>query len=298
MANNFLQVSEGMAEVIQAASIGVVRVEGRRRLPATGIVWSKDGLVITASHVVHKDEGINVGLPNGESVAAQLVGRDQSTDIALLRLEANNLEPISRPSEGTKSVGNLVLALGRPGKNIQATLGIISALSGSWRTQRGGQIDGYLQTDVLMYPGFSGGPLIGAEGALLGMNSSALLPGVSVTVDKSTLERVAQSLTEHGRIRRGYLGVNTQRAQLPLNLQQELGQKIGLLIISVEPDSPAEEGGLTLGDTIVGLADEPIRSHDELLAKLSADVTGQKVPVKIVRGGEILTVNVKIGERQ
>ena len=297
MANSFLQVSTGMAELVQATSSGVVRIEGRRRMPASGIIWSNDGLVVTASHVVHRDDGIKVGLPNGESAEAKLVGRDQSTDIALLKVEGTELFPISRNPEVPELVGNLVLALGRPGHSVQATLGIISAIGGPWRARGGGQIDRYLQTDVLMYPGFSGGPLISADGTLLGMNSSSLHPGVSVTVPATTLERIIQTLSKHGRIQQGYLGVSTQRAQLPQNLQEELAQKIGLLIISVETDSPAEQGGLTLGDTIVGLVDKSIRSHDDLMALLSSEIVGQKVPVKIIRGGEILTLNIKIGER-
>ncbi len=297
MAQKLLQVSEQMADLVQATNLGVVRVEGRRRMAASGIVWSSDGLIVTASHVLHQDDGIQVGLSDGSSLPAQLVGRDHSTDVALIRVETHGLTPIDRSSKNMESVGHLVLALGRPGKSIQATLGIISALGESWRTRRGGQIDHYLQTDVLMYPGFSGGPLIGTGANLLGMNSSTLLPGVSVAVPVSTLERIAQTLLAHGRIRRGYLGVSTQRARLPRSLRDELNLKIGLLIVAVEPDSPAEEGGLTLGDTIVGLGDDNVRSHDDLLALLSNNLVGQKVPVKIIRGGEILSVNVKIGER-
>ena len=297
MTDNILQISERLADMVQAVDKGVVRVEGRRRMPATGVVWSTDGLIITASHAVRRDDGITVGLPDGDSVAAQLVGRDHSTDVALLHVEAKGLVPIARSTGVTESVGNLVLALGRPGKSIQATFGIVSALGGSWRTHQGGQIDRYLQTDVLMYPGFSGGPLIGAGTTLLGMNSSSLLPGVSIAVPIDTLDRIAQTLATHGRIQRGYLGVSTQRAQLPRNLREEMGQKVGLLIVTVEPDSPAENGGLTLGDTIVGIGDDAIQSHDDLLAKLSNELVGQKLPIRIIRGGEILSINVKIGER-
>lgn len=297
MTDNILQISERLADMVQAVDKGVVRVEGRRRMPATGVVWSTDGLIITASHAVRRDDGITVGLPDGDSVAARLVGRDHSTDVALLRVEAKGLVPVARSTGVTESVGNLVLALGRPGKSIQATFGIVSALGGSWRTHQGGQIDRYLQTDVLMYPGFSGGPLIGAGTTLLGMNSSSLLPGVSIAVPIDTLDRIAQTLATHGRIQRGYLGVSTQRAQLPRNLREEMGQKVGLLIVTVEPDSPAENGGLTLGDTIVGIGDDAIQSHDDLLAKLSNELVGQKLPIRIIRGGEILSINVKIGER-
>ncbi len=297
MSNNLLEISGAMAAAVKTASASIVRIEGRRRLPASGLVWSSDGLILTASHVVRRDAGITAGLPDGSSVAAQVIGRDQTTDLALLRVEASDLVPFQHATDDETAVGQFVLALGRPGQTVQATLGIVSAFNGSWRTRRGGLIDNYLQTDVLMYPGFSGGPLINAEANLVGMNSSALLPGVSIAIPSSSLDRIAQTLEAHGRIRRGYLGVSTQKVRLPHNLRDSLGQKKGLLIISVEPGSPAETGGLSLGDTIIGIGDAAIRSHDELLAQLAADTVDQKVPVKLLRGGEVLTMNVTIGER-
>jgi S1-C subfamily serine protease len=297
VSENIFNISTGLAETVSAASRAVVRVEGRRRLPATGIVWSDDGLILTASHVVRRDEGVRIGLPDRRSVAAQLIGRDRTADIALLRAETDGLVPLQKAGEENQAVGQLTLALGRPGESIQSTLGIISALGNPWRTHQGGLIDRYLQTDVLMYPGFSGGPLVDVEAKLLGMNSSALLPGVSIAVPVSSLKRVTQALLTHGRIRRGYLGVSTQRVSLPRTVREELGQKKGLLVVAVETDSPAESGGLTLGDTIVGIGTKMVRSHNDLLAHLAGDYVGQKVPMKILRGGEIQTINVKIGER-
>jgi S1-C subfamily serine protease len=161
----------------------------------------------------------------------------------------------------------------------------------------GGQIDRYLQTDVVMYPGFSGGPLVDTRGQVLGLNTSALLRGVSLTVPAATLERVVDALVTHGRLQRGFLGVSTQPVRLPEAVKQVLDQETGLLIVSVEPGSPADEGGLVMGDAIVGLDDETIRHHDDLLALLSGDRVGQKVPMQIVRGGEVRSINVKIGER-
>ncbi|MFN2223322.1 MAG: S1C family serine protease, partial [Candidatus Promineifilaceae bacterium] len=155
-----------------------------------------------------------------------------------------------------------------------------------------------LQTDVVMYPGFSGGPLVGAGGQVIGLNTSALARGVSLTIPVATVERVASTLLAHGRMQRGYLGVSTQPARLPKAVREELGQETGLLVVSVEPESPADDGGLVLGDTIVGLGGSAVRQHDDLLAALSGDVVGQKTPLKIVRGGEVRTVNVTVGQRQ
>jgi S1-C subfamily serine protease len=251
---------------------------------------------VTASHVAKRDNKIKVGLPDGSSVQATVVGRDRSTDLAVLRVEATDLAPAARKNDEVQ-VGHLVLALGRPGRTVQATLGIVSALGDSWRTRLGGQIDRYMQTDVVMYPGFSGGPLIGAAGQVLGLNSSGLMRGVSLTIPTTTLSRTVDTLLAHGRMRRGYLGVSTQPVRLPSAAQEQLNQETGLLIVSVEPDSPADKGDLVLGDTIVGMDGETIRHHDDLLALLSGDRVSNKVPLQIVRGGEVRTLNVTVGER-
>lgn len=296
MSNVLVDLSNQFAEVVKSAGQSVVRVEGRRRMPASGIVWSADGLIITASHVVARDEGIRVGLADGTSLDAALVGRDPSTDLAVLRVDAA-LTPLAEANKQDVAVGNLVLALARPGRSVQAAWGIISALGDSWRTGGGGIIDRYVQTDLVMYPGFSGGPLVGADGSLLGLNTSALARGVSVAAPTLTLARVADTLLAHGRIRRGYLGVSTQRVHLPEALRGTVGQKRGLLVVSVEPDSPAEKGGLTLGDTILSVAGIAVQNHDELLAALSGDKIGTAVPLIILRGGQVQTVDVVVGER-
>ncbi len=290
-------LSQGMADAVAKSAPGIVRVEARRRLPATGIVWSADGLIITAHHVVKRDDNIVIGLADGSRAPAALVGRDPSTDTAVLRAEASDLAPLVETDKKNLGVGHLALALGRPGKSVQATLGVISALGAAWRTPWGGQIDRYLQTDVVMYPGFSGGPLVDVDGRLIGLNTSGLSRGVSLAVPTPTLARIAETLLAHGRMRRGYLGVSTQQARLPKPIQKELGQKMGLLIVSSEADSPAEKGGLTLGDTLIGLAGAPIQHHEDLLAQLSGDRIGTAVPVKILRGGEVKIVDVLVGER-
>lgn len=297
MATVLQTLSDDLAATVQAASPAIVRVEGRRRVPATGVVWSADGLIVTAHHVVSRDEHIAVGLPDGSVRPAALVGRDPSIDLAVLRVEGGGLTPARWASGDGLGVGQLVLALGRPGRSVQATLGVVSALGESWRTPAGGQIDRYLQTDVVMYPGFSGGPLVGASGEALGLNTSALLRGVSVTIPAATVRAVAETLLAHGRIRRGYLGVGAQPVRLPDTLAGQIGQETGLLIASVEPGSPAESGGLMLGDTIVALDGHTVRHMDDLLALLGGDRVGKAVPVRIVRGGQVQDVTVTIGER-
>jgi S1-C subfamily serine protease len=305
MAEVLRDLSDALAATVEIAGSSTVRVEARRRLPASGIVWSSDGVIVTAHHVIERDENISIGLPDAsgsQSVPGTLVGRDPTTDLAVLRVassnvQASSLAPPTWAEPESLKVGHLVLALGRPGQTTQATLGIVSALGERWRTPAGGQVEAYLQTDLVMYPGFSGGPLVDASGRVLGLNSSALLRGISIAVPAPTLRQVVETLLAHGHVRRGYLGVGAQAVRLPEALKGHVGQETGLLLISVEADGPAGRGGLLLGDTIVALEDQPVRHMDDLLALLSSDRVGTTVPVRIVRGGQVQEVTITIGER-
>ncbi|MCB9100407.1 MAG: trypsin-like peptidase domain-containing protein [Anaerolineales bacterium] len=300
MVSTILQnLSNDLAGIVKSAEPSLVRVEARRRLPATGMVWSADGVIVTAHHVVEREDNLKIGLADGQTVSATLVGRDPTTDLAVLRSEAKDLTPpawAAFDAQGPQ-VGHLVLALGRPGQSAQATLGIISALGDQWRTPGGSQLDHYVQTDVVMYPGFSGGPLVNAAGEIIGLNTSALLRGISLTIPNPNIRQVVETLLAHGQIKRGYLGISTQPVRLPEALRQQLNQETGLLLAGVEPGSPAEKGGLLLGDTIVAVENEPIRQHDDLLAALSGDRVGQTVSIQVVRGGQLQNLAVTVGER-
>ena len=298
MAEVLTNLSDALAETVDQAGSRVVRVEGRRRLPGSGIVWSPDGVVVTAHHVVEQDDDISVALPDGQTITAALVGRDPTTDIAVLRAQSSGLTAPTWAESDNLRVGHLVLALGRPGQSVRATLGIVSALSKrSWHTPAGGRVDQYLQTDVVMYPGFSGGPLVDAAGQFVGLNTSALLRGISMTVPATTLHRVVENLLAHGRIRRGYLGIGTQPVRLPSALAQQLSQETGLMLVSVEPDSPAGSHGLLLGDTLVSLDGEQVRNVDELLALLGDERINKEASVIMVRSGQIQETTITVGER-
>ena len=285
-------LSDALADAVTSASDGLVRVEGRDRLPATGIVWDAEGLIVTSHHVLERDENIKVGFQDGESVAAELVGRDPSTDLALLRTSKRGASVPNWADPESLRVGHLVLALGRPGTNVRATMGIVSALGKAWRTPAGGPVDRYLQTDTVMYPGFSGGPLVDAQGRFVGLNSSALVRGVSITVPEPTLSRVVHDLQEHGSVRRAYLGVGAQPTRLPEALAKEVGQETGLLLVSVEQGSAAEEGGLFLGDTLVTLGQSPVRHMDDLFNSLDGERIGKPLAVRIIRGGQLVDLTV------
>ncbi|MGQ9907246.1 MAG: S1C family serine protease [Candidatus Flexifilum sp.] len=297
MAEIFAALSDQLAGALETAGQSIVRVEGRRRQSASGAIWSSDGLIVTAHHVLERDENLRVGLPDGSTVNAQLVGRDPSTDVALLRVGVDGLTP-ARWAEGNSiRVGHLVMAAARPGERLQAALGIISAIDEAYRTMAGGTIDQYIQADIVMYPGFSGGPLINASGEFIGINSSALARGVSLTIPAAALRRVVDMLLTHGRVRRGYLGISAQAVRLPAAVSAAVGQETGLLLIGVEADSPAERGGLLLGDVIVSLAGDRVRHMDDLMAALSGDRVGRTIPVRVLRGGVVQELSVTIGER-
>lgn len=297
MASVLSTLSEELATTVSHASQGVVRLEARRRLPASGVVWSADGVIVTAHHVVERKESIRVGLPDGSDVEATLVGRDPATDLAVLSANAKGLTPARWNEADDLRVGHLVLALGRPGQTVQATLGIVSALGGSWVTPARGRLGRYLQTDVVMYPGFSGGPLVDAGGTFLGLNTSAILRGITVTVPSVTVRQVVETLMAHGRMRRGYLGVGAQPVRLPPALAQELGLETGLLLVSVAPESPAERDGMLLGDIIVALDGQPVRHIDDLQALLDGTPIGTPVKTRVVRGGKVQELTVSTGER-
>ncbi len=194
MARSELATLSGeLAAAVRKVSQGVVRVSGRRRVAASGLVWSEAGLIVTAHHVLERDDDLEVGLPDGQSVPARLLGREPPTDLALLQVEGVAIQPPER-SLVALQVGDLVLAVARPGRTAQAALGIVSALADAWISPMGGEIDAYVQTDVVMYPGFSGGALVDAAGDLIGMNTSDLLRGYSIVVPLATIDRVVRAL--------------------------------------------------------------------------------------------------------
>jgi S1-C subfamily serine protease len=294
MSDVLQSLSEEMATLTEQIGGSVVRVEARRRLPASGVVWEK-GVIVTANHVVERDEDIQIGLPNGEKVPATLVGRDPSSDLAVLRA-AFELPVPNWTTIETLRVGHLVLALGRPGETIMATLGVISALERGDKLPAAMQVDHFLQTDVVMYPGFSGGALISASGRVLGINTSAMR-GISLTIPTDTVRRVVETLMTHGKMRRGYLGIGTQTAKLSSASAERAGQAYGLLVVSVEPESPAEQGGVLIGDVLISFDGSPLQSPEDLIRALRSESIGKTVPMQVVRGGALQMLQVTIGER-
>ncbi|NOH04804.1 MAG: PDZ domain-containing protein [Chloroflexi bacterium] len=287
-----------MANAAEAAGKFTAMVDARRRIPASGIAFAKD-LILTADHVVERDEDIKILLPDGNETAARLAGRDPGTDLAVLRLDSASAVP-AETAKSAARVGQFVLAVGRPSKNgIESSLGTVNAIGGPVRTGRGGMLEKYIRTDFISYPGFSGGPLVNGEGQVYGINTSGFGGSGAITIPVEIAWKVAETLAAHGKIKRGYLGIRSQTVNLPAEAQSQLKreQDTGLLIVGIEKDSPAEKGGLMVGDILVGVAGGAVEHHDELFVRLSGDVVGQSTPLDVLRGGKLQVVNVVVGER-
>ncbi len=299
MSNNiFTELSEAMADAAEQAGKYTVLVDARRRIPASGIAIAKDK-ILTADHVVERDEDVKILLDNGKELTARLAGRDPGTDLALLKLDSASAFP-AQTSTAPVRAGQFVLAVGRPSKKgIETSFGTVNAIGGPVRTGRGGMLEQYIKTDVVSYPGFSGGPLIDGEGAVIGINTSGFGSGRAVTIPADTAWKIAESLAMHGKIKRGYLGIRSQTVNIPAEARNELKrvQETGLLIVGLEEDSPAEKGGVMVGDILVGVAGEAIEHHDELFNRLSGGVVGVSTPMDVLRGGRLKTVDVIVGER-
>lgn len=293
-------LSDALADAVERAGPSVVRVEARHRQAASGFAWDADGLIVTADHVIEREEDILVGLPDGRSARARLVGRDPGSDLALLRADAAGLAPIARG--GLPRVGSLGLIVARPGFDLMASLGTVSAVSGPVRTRRGGRLDSLIGTDATFYPGFSGAPLVGPDGAALGLATSRFAGGrgAGVVVPLATVERIATALSTHGRVRRGFLGLGSQPVELPEALRERAGlgeQRSGLLVVNVEAGAPADRAGVLVGDILVALGGVPLRDTGELRDVLAGQQAGAAATLRLIRGGEPRELTVTIGER-
>jgi S1-C subfamily serine protease len=283
--NVLVELSDALADAAEKTGKATVLVNARRRMPASGIAYAAD-LILTADHVVERDEDIKVTLDNGTEISAHVAGRDAGSDLAVLKLE----RAAGTVAEATKSparLGQIALALARPSPDgIEASLGTVSAIGGPVRTGRGGMLERYIRTDSISYPGFSGGPLVAADGTVLGINTSGLGRGTAITIPADIAWQTADILARNGHIKRGYLGVRSQTVEIPSASQKVLKreQGTGLLVVSVENDSPASKGGLIVGDILVAVTGVPVLHHDELFARLNGDMVGKSTPVEILRG--------------
>jgi S1-C subfamily serine protease len=292
-------LSDGLATAVETAGASVVRVDARRRQAASGVAWSADGIVVTADHVLERDEDVKVGLPDGRTVAATVVGRDPGSDVAVLRADATGLTPIGRGA--APRAGQLALVVARPYGGVMTSLGVVSAVGGPIRTMRG-RLDSLVWTDAMFYPGFSGAPLIDAGGSAIGIATSRFGggQGTGAAIPLDVVERVVGALLSHGRVKRGFLGIGSQPVALPAGLAQTLGRgerASALLVVSVEPNGPAERAGFIIGDLLVDLDGQPVSDTDDLRDLLGPERVGKAATARVLRGGEPRELSVTIGER-
>ncbi len=295
--------SDQLANAFERASRSIVSISARPRQSASGVLWQTDGevVVVTADHVVEREDDITVILPDGRVVKATLAGRDPNTDLAVLRLPNADL------GEGATTIqvnddlraGHLALAIGRPIEGgPRVSFGVVSAVEGPRRAGHGAQIEGIIFADVTLYPGFSGGPLVDLDGKMVGLNSSRLTRQ-SAALPLATVRRVVGALTTHGRVRRGYLGVGAQQVPLPTALAQKVAtaQESALLVVTVEANSPAEQAGMLIGDLIVSINGQTVTGVDGLRNALGSSAPGHTLALKLLRGGEPADATVTVGER-
>jgi len=289
MVSMLQTLSDNLATAAERVGRRVVAIRARRRIPSSGILW-RDGVVVTAQHTIQREEDIVITLPDGTDVPATLAGRDPGTDLAALRLAPTNAGPLDvAPLEAIRA-GSLVLALGRPGAELTAALGLVSAVGEPWRTWHGGRIDRLIRLDIGIYDGFSGGPLVDAEGRVLGVNTSTLLRGAPTAVPAATVERVLGQLLEHGHVPTGYLGVGMQTVALS-------EESTGLMVMSVDPAGPAGRGGVLLGDVITAIDDKAVSDPADVLAHLDAGQVGKPARLGLVRAGQPTSLTVTVGDR-
>jgi S1-C subfamily serine protease len=290
-----LSLSNDLAAAVEHAARSVVAVHARPRLPSTGVHW-RPGIVVTAEHTVRVDDQIRIVWPDGRTVPASLVARDPGTDLAVLRVGDTDWPLAEVADSAALKVGTLVLAVGH---GPRASWGVVSAVGGAWRTWRGGEVERFLRVDLVLYPGFSGGPLVDASGKVAGLVTSGLSRQLELAVPTSTVTRIVDELLASGRISRGYLGVGLQPVALPEGLRRLApgdGAR-GLIVVSVETDGPAARAGLMLGDVLVSLEGRPLQDPGDVQDVLATRRAGTAVTASLIRAGEPLQAAITLGER-
>jgi S1-C subfamily serine protease len=299
MTSTFQSLSTEIAQTIQTAGPSVVAVDGRSGHTSSGIVWRAD-CVITAAHSIRQEAGIRViPTPDHSGIPARLLGRDRGTDIAILKLDQPPAAPPAALAAPRLSVGDLAVAVARTRRgNIVASAGILSGLMGEWRVHRT-TIDQFIRPDLTLYPGFSGGALLSADGKILGMNTSGLLRGKPITIPSSTLTRIADEIASKGHVSQPYIGLAMQPVQIPESLRKSAGIQtaMGLLVLHAEPGGPADTAGILLGDVLLEIDGVTFGDLDDVHELLHRKGAGQEVQATVIRGGRKHQVTIRIGAR-
>jgi len=290
-------LSNQMADAVERIGTALVLVNGRQRQPASGVVYGQD-LVLTADHVLEREDDLTIQTHDKRTLPAQFVGRDLATDLAVLRVANLGLDAATT-SEETARVGQMVIAVGRTSNDgPMASSGVVSIIGGPLRTGRGVTLERYIRTDATPYPGFSGGPLIDMQGAVIGVLTTGLVNGIALAIPIDIAKNIADTLVKQGYIKRGYLGISSQLVRLPDAQRAGRTQEYGLLIVKVDENSPAQKGGLMLGDILVALDGHAITDSEDLQVLLTGDRVGKAIPIDVIRGNALQTLQVTVGQRK
>jgi serine protease Do len=297
MASELQNLSNELASTVERAAASIVAVHARRGIGSSGIAW-RDNLILTSSEGVRAEEGIKLQLPDGRTATARLRGRDSGTDLAVLETDAGGLHPLEFAADTAIKAGQLALAVGRTANTGPiASFGIVSGVSGEWKTWRGGKLDPFVRLDISAYPTLSGGAALDAAGNLIGLVSTGLSRSSVFAVTRATIDRIAGKLSQQGYVSRGFLGVALQPVALPPETREKAGQDTGIMLVGVEPDGPAAVGGLILGDVLVAGDAQPLAEPEALAELLEKTPAGQMVKFKTLRAGVLQDLDVRIGER-
>ena len=286
--------SDALAAVVEAAAPSVVQVNGHRR-PASGIVHGTD-TVLTSARAIGREDGISVRTHDGRSLDAALAGWDPASGLAVLKVADLGVGPLT-PAERAARVGQIAIALARSWSNaITASTGIVAVIGGPLRTGRRRAIEQVIRTTAPMHEGFAGGPLLDADGRAAGISTASAIRGFRVAIPAQIAWKTAEDVLQHGRPRRGFLGVAGQGVRFQREGSNEQADR-GVLIVGVTGGSPAAEAGVLVGDILLQLDGQPVESPEDLLDLLTGERVGRQVTVRVLRGGRPHDLAATIGER-
>jgi S1-C subfamily serine protease len=290
--DRLLALSDELAGSVERIGRAVVAVHGRPRMASTGVHW-RPGLIVTANHTVRTDDEVSVAGPGGQATPATVLGRDPALDVAVLKVDAPGVEVADVGDSDAVRVGHLVLAVGA---GPRASWGVVSAIGAASPRS---SVSELWSLDLTLYPGFSGGPLVEAPGRVIGLNTSGSSRHLQLAIPAKLVSGVVEEVVRHGHVAQAYLGVATQQVRVPEALRESLGrtERTAVIVVDVPSGSPAA-GALLIGDVILALEGTPITDPFDLRAVLRSRRVGQRVRASVVRGGQVIDVELTIGERE